>query len=160
MKKSLLILFALFIGLNVFGQRQRQRNRDMNRIPQTQREPTDKEIANRKQLMEDRKNEFIANFITTLEADDFQKEIIKQTLNSYFDELVKINKLRLKHYERETQIDQLDKRHFKDVKAMVTEEVMVKIIDAARGEWDTKEDKKKKKKKRKKKKRQQRKDNN
>ena len=103
------------------------------------------------------KLKYITGFVTSLEVDAFQEEIITQTLNSYFDELVKINKLRLKHYERETLIDQLDKRHFKDVKAMVTEEVMVKIIDAARGEWDTKEDKKKK---RKKKKRQQKKDNN
>ena len=79
MKKTVLILFTLFIGLNVFG----QRRRDMNGIPQTNREPTEQEIAKHKRMIEERKNEFVANFLTTLEADDFQKEIIKQTLLSF-----------------------------------------------------------------------------
>ncbi len=152
MKKSLLILFALFIGLNVFGQRQRQRNRDMNRIPQTQREPTDKEIANRKQLMEDRKNEFIANFITTLEADDFQKEIIKQTLNSYFEAKIALFEIKYEHhFDRQKAIENLEETHFKELEELISESDMIKIKDMIKGDFDEKEVKKEKKKKKRKK---------
>ena len=67
MKKIILILFALFIGLNVYS----QRRGNMNGIPQANREPSKQEIAKYKRLVEERKNEYIANFLTTLEADDF-----------------------------------------------------------------------------------------
>ena len=47
--------------------------------------------------MEERKNKYIANFITTLEADDFQKEIIKQTISSFFDEKVAFFSMKFEH---------------------------------------------------------------
>ncbi|WP_456438683.1 hypothetical protein [Psychroserpens sp.] len=124
-----------------------------------QNELSDSEKNQLKRYEEDVKRnklKYITSFVTSLKVDAFQEEIITQTLNNYFDELVKINKLRLKHYEREAQIDQLDKRHFKDIKSMVTEDVMIKIMDAAQGQWSEKEEKKK----RKKKKKQQNRDNN
>ena len=71
MKKVFLILFALFIGFNVFGQVGRNMN---NRIPQTSREPSEQDIEKRDRMVKERKAKFIANFLTTLEADDFQKE--------------------------------------------------------------------------------------
>nr|WP_321235524.1 hypothetical protein [uncultured Psychroserpens sp.] len=94
---------------------------------------------------EKQKQEYITEFMTTIDVDDFQKEIIVQTLNSYFEELVKINKLGLKSYERETHVERLDKIHFKDVKAIVSEETMAKIMDAVKGKWKKKSGKKKKK---------------
>lgn len=119
-----------------------------------QEELSDSEKNKLKRFQEDVERhqlEYVTDFIATLKVDDFQKEIITQTLNSYFDELVKINQMRLKHYERETQIHNLDKRHFTDVEAIVSEDVMLKIMDAAKGKWDQKKEKKKKKKERKKK---------
>ena len=35
-------------------------------------EDTEKDIAKHKQMVEERKQEYISNFLTTLEADDFQ----------------------------------------------------------------------------------------
>ena len=65
MKKTVLIFFALVISLNVFSQMQRQGRRAMNNIPQTNREPTEQDIAKRKRMIEERKDEYITNFIDT-----------------------------------------------------------------------------------------------
>jgi hypothetical protein len=153
MKKVLIILFALFIGLNVYGQRRRNMN---DRIPQTQREPSEQEIEKRKRLMKERKDEYIANFLTTLDADDFQKEIIKQSVNSFYD--AKMDILR-KHFERnfdrEQEIRKLEKVHFVELKALISEGDMTKITKLITGGFDEKEvvkDKKKKKKRKKRKK--------
>lgn len=107
------------------------------------------QIERYKEESERRKQEYITKFMATLEVDDFQKEIITQALNTYFDELVKINKLNLKPYERDTYIEKLDINHFKDVRAIVSEDVMSKIMDAVKGKWNKKGDKKKRKKKKK-----------
>jgi hypothetical protein len=153
MKKTVFLIFALLIGLNVFGQMRRNRN---NGIPQTRREPTEQEIEKRKRLMEERKDEFIANFLTTLEADDFQKEIIKQSLNSYFVEKLALLKIPFEHsLDREKAIKNLDDTHFVELKELISESDMTKIKDLTKGKFDEKEvvkEKKKKKKKRKKKK--------
>ncbi|WP_400078501.1 hypothetical protein [Winogradskyella sp. R77965] len=152
MKKTVLVIFALLIGLNVFGQMRRNRNS----IPQTTREPSEKDIEKRKRLVEERKNEYIANFLTTLEADDFQKEIIKQSLNSYFIAKVALYKTRFEHsLDRDKAIKALDDTHFADLKELISEGDMNKIKELIKGEFDEQEvvkEKKKKRKKRKKKK--------
>jgi len=113
-------------------------------------------ISEKKQLeryekdVERKKQKYINDFVKTLDVDDFQKEIIKQSMYSYFEEITEINGLRLKSYERDTQIELLDKSHFRDLKAIVSEDVMSKIMDALTGKWDKKAEKKKKKKKKKK----------
>ena len=149
MKKTVLILFALFIGLNVFGQR---RNRNMNGIPQTNREPTEQEIAKRKRMMEERKEEFVTNFLTTLEGDDFQKEIIKQSIFSFFDERQTIVNIKFeRNFEREQAIKKLEDTHFSDLKDLISEGDMAKIKEMIKGGFDEKEVKKEKKKKKRKK---------
>lgn len=102
--------------------------------------------------MEQKKREYINDFVGTLKVDDFQKEIIKQQMESYFEEFQKINLLGLREFERKTYVQNLDDTHFKDLKAMITEEQMSKIMDALKGKWDHGEEKKKKKKDRKRKK--------
>ncbi|BAO77191.1 hypothetical protein [Winogradskyella sp. PG-2] len=149
MKKIVLIIFALFIGLNVFGQGRRDRMGN----PVVNREPTDKEIADHKRKIEERKNEFIANFITTLEGDDFQKEIVKQYINSYFDEKVALSKIKFEHtLDRDKAIKKLDDSHFAELEELISEDDMTKIKDMIKGDFDEKEVKKEKKKKRKKRK--------
>ena len=112
-------------------------------------------ISEKKQLeryekdVERKKQKYIKDFVKTLDVDDFQKEIIKQSMYSYFEEITKINGLRLKSYERDTQIELLDESHFRDLRAIVSEDVMSKIMDALTGKWDKKAEEKKKKKKRK-----------
>ncbi|WP_282042494.1 hypothetical protein [Winogradskyella flava] len=149
MKKIVLITFALVLGLNVFG----QRRRNMNGVPQTNREPTELEIAKRKQMMEDRKQEYIDNFLTTLEADEFQKVIIKQYIDSYYDKKIALLKERYEHsLDRKDAIEKLDNSHFKELEALISENDMAKIKEMIKGNFDEKEVVKKKKKKRKKRK--------
>ena len=149
MKKVTLILFTLFIGFNVYG----QRRGNTNRIPQTNREPTEQEIAKHKRMIEDRKDEFITNFITTLEADDFQKEIIKQYLNSYYVKKMELFKVKYERlFDREQAIKKLDDSHFKELEELISKNDMSKIKEMIKGNFDEKEVKKKKKKKKKKRK--------
>ncbi|TXE17291.1 hypothetical protein ES692_09915 [Psychroserpens burtonensis] len=99
--------------------------------------------------MEQKKKEYINDFVTTLKVDDFQKEIIKQQMESYFEEFKKINMLGLQEFERKTYVQNLDDSHFSDLKAMITEDQMSKIMNALKGKWDPKEEEKKKKRKKK-----------
>ncbi|MDN3493046.1 hypothetical protein [Winogradskyella bathintestinalis] len=145
MKKTILILFAIILGLNIHAQRRRH----MNDIPQTNREPSEKEIETRERKMNERKQEFIDNFITTLEADEFQKHIVKQHINSFFDERMIILKTRFDHsLDRKNAIENLENTHFKDIEELISEGDMSKIKEMIKGDFDEKEVVKKKKKKR------------
>lgn len=150
MKKLLILFFVLFLGLNLSAQM--RRNRGASRIPQTNQQPSEQDIEKRERMIEERKAEYIANFLTTLEADDFQKEIIKQYLNSYFEKKIAVIKA---PYERslfrDEAIKNLDDTHFLELEELISKSDMEKIKELIKGEFDEKEVKKKKKKKRKKK---------
>ncbi|MDY2586713.1 hypothetical protein [Winogradskyella aquimaris] len=149
MKKLILIIFALVLGFSTNAQARRDRMGN----PVINREPTEEEIAKYEQKLEERKDEYISNFLTTLEADDFQKEIIKQYLNSYFDakkELLKVKYERI--FDREQAIKKLDDTHFKELTELISDEDMSKIKEMIKGNFDEKEVLKEKKKKRKKRK--------
>ena len=148
MKKLVILFFILFLGLNLSAQM--RRNRNMNRIPQTNQQPSDQDIAKRERMIEERKAEFIANFISTLEADDFQKEIIKQYLNSYFDKKIAVLKLPYERsLDREEAVKKLDDTHFLELEELISKPDMDKIKKLIKGEFDEKEVKKKKKKRKK-----------
>ena len=98
--------------------------------------------------MKEKKAEYIQNLVDDLNVDDFQKEIITQKLDSYYDEVAKIYKLNVPTFQKKQLVLDLGPKHFEDIKAMVSEEVMVKILEGARGENQDK-DKKKRKNKRK-----------
>ncbi|MBU2921381.1 hypothetical protein KO504_08510 [Winogradskyella psychrotolerans] len=155
MKNTFLIIFLLFISLNAFS----QRNRDIGRIPQATNEPTEQEIATREREVEERKDEYINNFLSTLEGDEFQKHITKQTIVSFFDAKLAILKIKYEHYlDRKAAIEHLEKTHFTELKELISESDMTKITEMIKGEFDEKEVVKKKKEKRKKKKRRKNKD--
>lgn len=142
MKKTILIVFALFIGLNVFSQTRRDRMGN----PQISRQPSEQDIEKRKRLIEERKEEYIANFLTTLEADDFQKEITKQKLNSFFDAKMELLNTRFeRNFEREQAIKKLETNHFKELKELISKNDMEKIQELIQGEFDEKEVVKKRK---------------
>jgi hypothetical protein len=103
--------------------------------------------------METKKKEYINDFVGSIEVDDFQKEIIKQKMESYFDEYKKINLLGLREFEHKAYVQKLDDTHFVDLKAMITEKQMGQIMDALKGKWSHSDEKKKKKKEKKEKKR-------
>ncbi|MCA0133472.1 hypothetical protein [Winogradskyella alexanderae] len=150
MKKLLFIVLTLVLSTNVYSQVRRDRMGN----PQVRREPTEQEIEKRQRMIEERKQEYITNFLTTLEADEFQKEIIRQNLNSFYDAKVALLKTPFEHsFDRENAIKQLEKSHFKELKSLISESDMLKIEDMISGEFDekavVKEKKKKKKRKRK-----------
>lgn len=148
MKNIFLILFTLFIGFNAFG----QRHRDMNRIPEPNREPNKEQIAQNERKMEERKEEYIDNFLTTLEADEFQKHIIKQTINTFFDARLEVLKTRFNHsLDRNQAMKDLESTHFSELKELISKDDMSKITDLLKGEFDEKEVVKKKKRKKNKK---------
>ncbi|MBF8151063.1 hypothetical protein ITJ86_14220 [Winogradskyella sp. F6397] len=151
MKSIILVVFTILLTLNVNAQR---RSGNMNNIPQTNREPTEEEIAKYEREAEERKEEYIANFLTTLEADDFQKQIIKLTINSFLEEKIALLKTRFEHHlDRNAAIKKLEESHFAELKELISEDDMSKIKELIKGGFNEKEVLKEKKKKRKKKKR-------
>lgn len=118
--------------------------------------PTESDKKKQEKKIEERKQEFIANFMTTLEADDFQKEIIKQYINSFFEAKIAALKIPYEHnIDRQEAIKKLENAHFKELEELISENDMKKIKDMISGKFKESEvikDKKKKKKKRKKKK--------
>ncbi|WP_299526141.1 hypothetical protein [Winogradskyella sp.] len=149
MKKTFLIVFALFIGFSTYS----QVRRDRSGIPQTNSEPSASQIAKREREVEERKAEYINNFLTTLEADDFQKEIAKQYISSFFDKKIEVLKAKYERsFDRNEAVKKLENTHFKELEELISESDMTKIKDMIKGDFDEKEVKKKKKRKKKKKK--------
>ena len=100
-------------------------NMNRNRIPQS--EPSQQQIDAQKREMEERKDEYIANFLTTLEGDDFQKEIVKQTLNSFFEKRVALYQINYERsIDRKDAAKKLEESHFKDLKELISEDDMTK----------------------------------
>lgn len=131
MSKILLFLFvSLALQTTSFSQ---------NSTEERQKEKYEEKV-------EETKLKYIQDFLKTLDVDAFQKEIINQEMYAYFDEVKKIQLLGLKSYELKDEIDKMRYRHFNDVRALVSEEVMQKIDDALTGKWDPKKEKNKRKK--------------
>jgi hypothetical protein len=146
MRTTLLIL-TLMMAINANS----QFRRNPNRTPIAQ-QPTEKDMERQKQKMEERLEEYINTFLTTLEAGEFQQVIIKQHIDSYFDEKEKIFSTEYSRVvERMDAIKKLDSTHFKELKGVVSESDMEKIQELIKGDFDEKEVIREKKKKRKRK---------
>jgi hypothetical protein len=111
----------------------------------------EQEIEKRKKAMEERREEYMDNFISTLEADDFQKVIIEQYLESYFEKKIEIYQ---GNYEvdkaRTDAVKVLDETHFSDIEELISEGDMKKIRAFCKGDFDEKKAEKERKKKKKK----------
>ncbi len=102
--------------------------------------PNESQKVRMEQKMEERKQDYINNFLYTLEVDEFQKEIIRQKLNSFFDEKINILKRPYKRsIEFQEAITSLENSHFKDIEEMVTKTTMTKIIEMAQGDFNEKD---------------------
>ena len=149
MKKLIIIGCTLLFSINTYAQR-----RDRMGNPVVPREPTEQQIAKHKQMIEERKEEYIKNFISTLEADDFQKQIIKQHLFSYYDAKIELYKIKYERtFDRQQAVKKLDDTHFKELEELISKNDMAKIKEMIKGHFDDKDVKKEKKKMKKKKKR-------
>ena len=154
MKKIVLIVFTLFLALNVYSQNQNQTQRQRNRtnFPESNRPPSDLEIANQKREMEERVDEYLTNFLSTLEADEFQKHIIKQNLYSFYDARVELSKTNFEHrLDLKAAYKKLQEELYTELEDLISESDMTKLKDMISGNFDEKEVKKKKKKKKRKK---------
>ena len=147
MNKTVVAIVFLFLSLNVLSQTRRDRMGN----PQVNREPTEQEIAKREREIEQRKQEYISNFLTTLEADEFQQVIIRTHLNSYYDAKLAVLKTPFERsLDRANAIKHLENTHFEELKTLISEGDMNKIQDMIEGDFDEKAVKKEKKKKKKK----------
>ncbi len=143
MRKLVFAFAVLLVTGSIFGQ---SRRNITNSYPQTNGKPTEQEIEKYKKKMEERKEEYIANFLTTLEADDFQKEIIKLSLNDFYEEkLILLKKSYDTDIERKEAIKTFDDTYFLELKDLISENDMKKIKELINGDFDEKEALKKKK---------------
>jgi CelD/BcsL family acetyltransferase involved in cellulose biosynthesis len=96
------------------------------------------------------KAEIISDIVEALNLDAFKKQIVSQTIESYFEEITKIYRYDLPVFEKEDLVTQLDGRHFNDLKTILKQEQIDFILAQLKGDWKKDQKKKKKKKKRKK----------
>ena len=113
----------------------------------------EKQRAEYEKKVKEELDERIQLFTTDLEVDDFQKEIIKQKLHSYYEERKKIYlNTGLKYFERDEQIDALKSYHFLDIQEMLSDDTMVQIQSFISDSGTSFKDQKRKSKKKNKKK--------
>lgn len=152
MKKIYLLLGFLITVTTVSAQFQNNRrgvNRNIGGIPQ--QAPSEREIEKQKEKAEERRQEFILNFLSTLEADEFQKEIAKQTITDFFTKSEEFIKLPFDtSTERKDAYEKFRDSHFTELKTLISEADTVKLDSFLKGDFKENDAKKKKKKKRRK----------
>lgn len=113
-------------------------------------ESQQKEIERYKEKMEEEMDNFITEFVASLEVDDFQKHIIKQKLYSYFDAKQELYQAHLESYILKERLTELDRTHFSDLKDICTEETIQQVQEAVQHPQEQIKKNKKHKRKRKK----------
>jgi len=87
----------------------------------------EKQMEELKIKVERDKNAFIDALVTNLEVDEFQEQIIKQNLQSYFDEQQKVYALNSSSYAQKEQLELLNINHFNELQNICSEDVISKI---------------------------------
>ncbi|SHH62877.1 hypothetical protein [Winogradskyella jejuensis] len=152
MKKAILFICVLLTSFAASAQFGGQRQNRFNRQPPAS-PPSDSQIEAAEKKAEERRQEFVANFLTTLEADDFTKEILKQNMNDYFEKVKVFMKQPFENsVQRKDAFEAFRREHFKESRSLLSENDQKKLDDFFKGEFDETEVKKKKKKKKRKKK--------
>ena len=112
----ILVVFILISSSTTFAQNYNQRGRQGSIVPRADTTPSQEE--NEKEFQE-KLDIHIQNFINKLEVDDFQKQIIKQKLGSYFVEKMALLKNGTENREgMEEKMKHLDNTHFNDLNEM------------------------------------------
>lgn len=151
MKRIVLLICILLTTLSATAQFGRQRQNRLGR-QQPNTPPNENQIANLEKKAEERQQEYIKSFITTLEADEFQKEIAKITIDDYYKEIKKFLKVKFENtLQQKDAFDNLKREHFKELKSLLSEPNNKKLDEFLDGKYKENDDKKEKKKKRKKK---------
>ena len=151
MKKIATLLLVFLVTASATAQFGGQRNNRFGRQQQPQSPPTENQIEAAEKKAEERRQEFVTNFLSTLEADDFQKEIAKQTIDDYFEKVKSFSKLPFENsVQRKDAFEALKKEHFQELRSLISENDNKKLDGFLSGDFDEGEVKKKKRKKRKK----------
>lgn len=146
----IIVLLVLISVPGTFAQNyyNNQRGRSRSIVPRADTSPSKEDYE--KDLRE-RLEIHIQNYISELEADEFLKHIIKQRLESYYNEKLAIIKSEgLNRGDMEKRMEHLNDTHFNDLKELTTPEVQESIQEFIRTDLNAinnrKKDKKKKKK--------------
>lgn len=117
-----------------------------------QNSDAEKQRAEYEKKVQEEMDSRILEFVSELQVDDFQKEIIKQKIYSYYEERKKIYyNQELKYFERDEQLSTLTNTYFLDIKDIIPEDTMEHIQSFIKdGGAELKKQKKKNKKKTKK----------
>lgn len=152
MRQLLILICLLLTTVTVTAQFGRQRQNRLGR-QQPNTPPTENQKAAFEKKAAERQAEFIANFISTLEADEFQKEIAKQTVTDYFTKAKEFAKIPFENSaQRKDAFEALKKEHFLELRTLFSKKDNEQLDKFLKGEFEEKEAKKKKKKRKKKKK--------
>ncbi|WP_299117037.1 hypothetical protein [uncultured Winogradskyella sp.] len=152
MKRAFILICILLTTATATAQFGRQgRNSRLGR-QQPVTPPNENQKANIEKKNAERQAEYIENFLSTLEADEFQKEIAKQTMDDYFEKTKEFMKIPFdSSVKRKDAFDLFKQEHFKELKTMLPENDIVKLDAFLDGKFQEKEVKKKKKKRKRKK---------
>lgn len=151
MKKAIILVLTLLITASVSAQFMGQRQNRFNRQPQAPPSESQKEAAEKRAL--ERRQEFVVNFLSTLEADEFQKEIAKQAIDDYFVKITEFTKILFgSSAERKDAFDMFKREHFRELKSLMSDSDNKKLDEFLNGDFEENEVKKKRRKNRKRKK--------
>ncbi len=151
MKKAIILVLTLLMTASVSAQFMGQRQNRFNRQPQAPPSESQKEAAEKRAL--ERRQEFVVNFLSTLEADEFQKEIAKQAIDDYFVKITEFTKILFgSSAERKDAFDMFKREHFRELKSLMSDSDNKKLDDFLNGDFEENEVKKKRRKNRKRKK--------
>jgi hypothetical protein len=115
-------------------------------------EPSERDIEKQKEKAEERRQEYIDNFLSTLEADEFQKAITKQTLTDFYDKVQGFMKQEFDTtLERKDAFEAFKEKHFEELKTLISKADTEKLDEFLDGKFKEKEAKKKKRRKKKRK---------
>lgn len=134
-----------------FGRQGRQRQNRFNQQPQIAPNENQKEQMEKKNKL--RQEEYTASFINSLEADDFQKEITKQTIADYYTQIKKFLTVKFENsVQQKEAFEGFKNQHFAELKTLLSESDNKKLDEFLDGKFKKNDGDKKKKKKRKRKK--------
>lgn len=146
----IIVLLLLISTSGTFAQNyyNNQRGRDRSIVPRTNTLPSQKEYETE---FKERLVEHIQDFIDSIEVDEFQKHIIKQKLESYYDEKIVILKSEeLDSEEKNKRVEYLNNTHFNDLKELTPVKIQDSIQQFIMTQVKDNDKRKKEKKKRKK----------
>ena len=150
MRRVLILVCLLLTTATMTAQFGRQRqNRFGRQQPNTPPTETQKERMEEKAA--ERQEEFILKFMSTLEADEFQKQIAKQTIDDYFVKIKSFMKIPFENtVQRKDAFDALKREHFAELRTLISKKDGEQLDKFLNGEFEERDAKKKKKRRKKK----------